>query len=128
MPPHLIEKVNRHKEEKRTEALVNRQLALRRLNRLFPDAEVSFGEIIDEYTGFSIHNDFEFIRGRKKVINQLAELLRTVTDPNDPRLRDILKVEYRQGRILAARRAFRITPTLAALVVRLIDFKSPARK
>ncbi|WJJ55001.1 hypothetical protein [Xanthomonas phage RTH11] len=83
---------------------------------------------MDEYTGYKFEPDFNLIRGRSKVFEWLAELLREVRDPNDPRWEAILRFPHRQSRILETRRVFRINPTLAALVVRLIDYKQPLEK
>lgn len=128
MPPRHVEAAKVRMIEVRAEALVEYRLCMRRLERMFPDAGVDFHQIIGEFTGFSIHSDFQFVRGRKKVISQLAEMLRKYPDPAFEGYTSAAASEYRQTRILNARRAFRINDTLAAMVVRLMDYKNPLDK
>lgn len=128
MSPQHIEAAKVRLVEVRAEALVEYRLCMRRLERMFPDAGVDFAEIIREYTGFSVHADFQFIRGRKKVIAQLAEVLRKYPDPSYEGYAQAAATIHRPTRVLNARRAFRVNATVGALMVRLMDYKNPMDK
>lgn len=128
MTPSPSARADKFRKDQQLTGLMSLKFNVRMLIGIFPNANpAQFEQIMQEYTGLSKEPDFQYIRSRAKVMGQLEDLLFVIRkDPDlSAKFNRILRLQRPIDRVTETRRTFRIYPTLARLVLKLIEAGAP---
>lgn len=99
-------------------------IAVRRLEKLFPQNPGKFEEIIRDYIGHT-PDSHVIRRSRGKAAEYLNAALKKQPDPSYEGYTKLLEPHHLSNRMRVAQRYFGVTATVASLLCRLLDYQRP---